>query len=580
MWESLQVSWVWLPPDAARLDAAYGCAAMMNTKRLATNVLMNWGATAVGMVVPFFLTPFIVRSLGASAYGVWILAMSTVAYLNLLDLGLRTAVIRFVAKADADKDDAAASRAIGAALWFRLLIAAGVAVISVGLAWAFPHLFKIPPALERAAQITVLLSALGVAMTLVSGVFGAVLSAIHRFDILSTVTIVQTLLRASGVLLILHAGGGLRALACWELGVIAAIALITCGITLKIFPASRVRLGRPDLETLRTIWSYSFVMFIIIIAGQIVFNTDNLVVGAFLSVSLVAAYAIGGSLIQYASQVVTALSTTFVPIASNLEAAGRPETMRQFLLRGTQATLALALPISLTLLFRGKTFVGLWMGPQYSEISGTVIQILLVSQFFTVANLTAGAIMFATNQHKPVAKWASVEAALNLGLSLVLVRKVGVYGVAWGTALSMAGIHLLFWPKHVQRILGVPAVTYIWEGWLKITLCALPFAVATAAMDRYWPAPSILLFFAQVMLLLPLYAGCVALIFRGDVRELLQLRRGARAGQGSAAAADSADPAIRASATDEAMLVSGVAQAIPPDSPEQASLLPRVQTLR
>ena len=553
---------------------------MSTTKRLATNVLMNWAATAVGMVVPFFLTPFIVRSLGSGGYGVWILAMSTVAYLNLLDLGLRTAVIRYVSKAHAEHDAPAASRAIGAALWFRLLIAGVVTLLSAGLAALFPHLFPIPAELRHAAQITVLLSAIGVAVTLVSGVFGAVLSAIHRFDLLSSLTILQTLLRASGVVLILRSGGGLTSLAYWEFAVVATIGVLTCLLALNIFPPARVRLGRPDMETLRTIWSYSFVIFIIIIAGQIIFNTDNLVVGAFLTVSLVTAYSIGGSLIQYASQVVTALSTTFVPLASNLQATGRPEKMRQFLLRGTQATLALSLPISVTLMLRGKAFVGMWMDPQYSEISGTVIQILLVGQFFTIANLTAGAIMFATNQHKPVAKWATVEAVFNLALSLILVRTVGVYGVAWGTTVSMAVIHLIFWPRHVERTLAVPAREYVWQGWLKTALCSLPFAATTAAVEHFFPAHSKLWFFTEVLLTLPVYAATVMIVFRGEVQELLQLRRSRTALPEIAIAADAVDPATAAAEATEAMLLSGSVQALPPDSPEQTSLLPELPAHR
>src|SRR5208282_3986762 len=102
-----------------------------------------------------------------------------------------------------------------ATLWFRSLLAGGVAVLSVALAFAFPHLFKIPPDLQRAGQITVLLCALGVAVSLVSGVFGAVLAAIHRFDVLSTLTMVQTLARAGGVVLILRSGRGLVTLAYW-----------------------------------------------------------------------------------------------------------------------------------------------------------------------------------------------------------------------------------------------------------------------------------------------------------------------------------------------------------------------------
>ena len=106
------------------------------------------------MVVPFFLTPFVIQKLGVIAYGIWILAVSTVSYLNVLDMGLRSAVIRFVSKADAQAKPEDATRAVGAALWVRVLISTGIAVLSVILALVFPHLFKIPPDMQRAAQIT------------------------------------------------------------------------------------------------------------------------------------------------------------------------------------------------------------------------------------------------------------------------------------------------------------------------------------------------------------------------------------------------------------------------------------------
>ncbi len=286
---------------------------MAGTKRFAFNVMMNWVSMAVGMVVPFFLTPFVIRHLGPTAYGIWILAVSTVSYLNLLDMGLRSAVIRFVSKAQAQDKLDDARNVIGATLWFRLLIALGVAALSVALAVAFPHLFKVPPDLQRAGQITVLLCALGVAITLISGVFGAVLAAIHRFDVLSSVTMVQTLTRAGGVILILRSGRGLIALAYWELTIITLAALLTVAAALKLFPAARVRVAKPKIETLKMIWAYSFITFVWIIAVQIIINTDNLVVGAFLSVGLVAFYSIGGSLTSYAGQVVYAMSTTFTP---------------------------------------------------------------------------------------------------------------------------------------------------------------------------------------------------------------------------------------------------------------------------
>jgi O-antigen/teichoic acid export membrane protein len=501
---------------------------MASTKRLAVNVVMNWIAMAVGMVVPFFLTPFVIRSLGVTAYGIWILAVSTVSYLNLLDMGMRSAVIRFVSKAEAQGKPEDATSAIGAALWVRVLISAGVAVLSVILALVFPHLFKIPADLQRAAQITVLMCALGVAITLISGVFGAVLAATNRFDILSSISATQTLFRAGGVLLILTSGHGLVALAYWEVTVALLGGIATCGIALKVFPLCRVRIARPDTAVLKLIWSYSFTTFIFIIAVQIIINTDNLVVGAFISVGMVAFYSIGGSLKTYASQVVSAVSTTFTPLASGLEASGRMEDLQRLLLRGTQATLGIVLPISVALVLRGKTFIGLWMGPQYSEISGTVLQILLISQFFGVADSTAGSIMMAIDKHKPVAKWAVIEATTNLTLSIVLVKTFGVYGVAWGTSIASIFVHLTFYPRYVRKVLDVPVRKFLWQGWMKITLCSVPYAIVCAVTDRYWHAGNLATFFVQIIVILPVYAVSVFAVFRSEVQTLFLKWRASR----------------------------------------------------
>jgi O-antigen/teichoic acid export membrane protein len=498
---------------------------MARTKRFALNVTMNWIAMVVGMVMPFFLTPIVIRSLGTVAYGVWILAVSTVAYLGLLDMGMRSAVIRYVSKADAQGNTAEAQKAIGAALWFRILIASGAALLSLILAFGFRHLFKVPSGLERPAQITVLMCALAVAVTLASGVFGAVLSAIHRFDILSGVSVAQTAVKAVGVLLILHSGRGLVALAYWEFTVTLLAGLATWGAAAKVFPACRVKLGRPDIKTLKMIWSYSVTTFIIVIAVQVVFNTDNIVVGAFVSVGAVAFYSIGGSLVAYSRQVVSSVATTFIPMASNLEAAGKSEELQKLLLKGTQATLGLALPVSLALLFRGKTFIGLWMGPTYSHVAGTVLQILMISQFFGVANTTAGQIAFGIGKHKSMANWAIIEAALNLSLSMLLARRIGLYGVAWGTSIATTIIHLIFWPRFVRRELHVPVRTYLWDGWGKITLCSIPFGIVCAAADRYWHPTSIVVFFGQILVTLPVYAICAVWIFKDEVRQMWDVWR-------------------------------------------------------
>src|SRR5262245_25740387 len=103
-------------------------------RRLVSSVLSNWASVFASIVVTFFLSPFVVRALGAAAYGVWVLVGSTIGYLVLLDLGLRGAVVRFVAAGHARGDHEAAGRALGAALLVRLLMAVFVLAATLVLA--------------------------------------------------------------------------------------------------------------------------------------------------------------------------------------------------------------------------------------------------------------------------------------------------------------------------------------------------------------------------------------------------------------------------------------------------------------
>ena len=46
--------------------------------RVVLNVLSTWGGQAISLGLSFLFTPFIVHSLGDSAYGVWLLTLSVV----------------------------------------------------------------------------------------------------------------------------------------------------------------------------------------------------------------------------------------------------------------------------------------------------------------------------------------------------------------------------------------------------------------------------------------------------------------------------------------------------------------------
>jgi O-antigen/teichoic acid export membrane protein len=490
---------------------------MQSVRRIAQNVLSNWLALVITTAVGFFLSPFVVHRLGNLTYGVWVIIMSLVSYMNLLDLGLRGAVTRFVSKGTAQKNDRESSEAVSGALWIRLWISAAVIAAGVLVSFGFNRVFSIPLELQQAARIAVLVTAVTVAINLWCGVFGGVLVALHRYDVTSTISILQTATRAAGIVFLLRSGHGILALAIWDLCTALIANSVTITLCFRIYPALRVVFGPPDRNTLKKLWNYSFYAFLINVAVQVTYYTDNIVVGAFLSPAAVTLYAIGGLLIGYVRQIVSSMTTTFTPLASTYEAEGNHENLRRLLIHGTRAALLVSLPIEAALFFRGHTFIRLWMGPQYAEPSGTVMQILLLSVLFSSANVTSGGIVYGMEKHKRIAQWAIAEGAANLILSIVLVRRIGIYGVAWGSAIPSIIIELLLWPAYISRLVKIPVRTYLWQTWVRSALVVVPFAAACAVAERYWPAHNLFVFFLQIGALLILVPLTLYLVFRDEV---------------------------------------------------------------
>jgi len=502
---------------------------MPRARRIAQNVLSNWFALAVTTLTGFFVSPYVVHHLGNLAYGVWVIIMSLTAYMNLLDLGLRGAITRFVSKGSAQEDHGEASRAVSGALWIRLWISLGIIVTGLVLSVGLQHVFVIPPALQQAARVALLVTAVSVAINLWCGVFGGVLVALHRYDLTSAISILQTCARAAGWVYLLRTGHGILPLAIWDLCTSLAAQTATIILCFRVYPQLKIEFGRPDRATLQKLWNYSFYVFLINVALQVTYYTDNLVVGAFLTPAAVTLYAIGGTLIAYSRQIVSSMTTTFTPLASTFEAQGNYENLRRLVLHGTRAALVVSLPIQVALFFRGHTFIRLWMGEQYAIPSGNVMQILLLSVVFSSANTTSAGIVYGMEKHKRIALWGIIESVLNLSLSIILVRRIGIYGVAWGTTIPSVIMEMILWPGYICMLLHMSVRTFLWQTWFRTGIAVVPFALACAASERYWQAHSLIIFFLQIVALLPLLPLAFALVFRTEVttkvREWLERRR-------------------------------------------------------
>ena len=486
---------------------------------IARSVLSNWFATAATLAVGFFLAPFIVHRLGNVAYGVWVLAVSSINYLSILDLGMAASVVRYVSKGHTTQDHQLASDSLSAVLWVRLQIGGLIMVISGALAALFPVMFKgIPSSIILDAREAILIIGISSTISMSLGVFSSTLSALNRYDLRSYVAIVQLVVRVVGVVAVLRAGHGIVAIALCELLASAVGNGLLVYTVAKIYPELTIKLSKPRPEVLRTIWSYSVAVFLQTVAMQLVYQSDNFVVGAFIGASAVSFYSFGNQLCRYTQQLVNSMTTTFTAAASTYESAGDGAKLRSLYLNGTRATMAISLPIVLTLIFRGHTFLGLWIGPEYSKVSGTVLAILATALLFALQNSTAWSIAYGVEKHKALTKWTIGEGIANLTLSVILARRFGIYGVAIGTLIPNLFVQIYMWPRYVSRFIDISYFQVVWNVWGPVFLAAIPFAVACYAIDVLFPPHKMLVFVLQTLGLLPIFGLTVGLIFRDNVK--------------------------------------------------------------
>jgi len=475
-----------------------------STRRVALNIASNWGGQLFGLALSFAAAPFIVHRLGDSAYGVWMLMVAIAGYLGLMDLGVRGAVTRYVARFAASGDHESASRTASAAM--HIFIWTGVLAVLLAIALAFGAVDRLdlPEQYRAAAQAVLVLIGLNVGISLVSGTFAGAIAALQRFDLLNLIEAVIGAARTIATVLALAAGYGIVTMAA-----IQTVLAILRGVWLR--SASRrlypeLHFGAADRQNVRLIFSFSVLSFLIHISGRVIYYTDSLVIAAFLPVSMLTFFAIGAGLVDYARALISSISYTTSPLASSLDGLGEQERIRTLLGTSVRFSMLILLPVAVTFIVRGSSFIGLWMGASYAGPAGRVLAILAVPLLFHAGAHGAGGILLGLGKHKPLVPALLVEATLNLGLSVALVRTIGIEGVAWGTAIPAVAASVLFWPWYISSAVGFRPLPYLTSAWLKPWAATVPFLLATVAVERLWPATSLALFFAQVLCCLPLAA--------------------------------------------------------------------------
>jgi O-antigen/teichoic acid export membrane protein len=426
---------------------------MSKRPSLKINAISNWASLFIQVAVGFFLTPFIIFHLGQSGYGIWVLVGSFVGYYGLLNLGVGSAITRYIARFSAQNDIKSLNEIANTALAMFCTTGALAIFLSFLIAEPIANFFHIAP--EHLAEFKRIVIVLGIAtgLSFPSGVFAAIITARERFVAVNIINIFVTLLRTGATVVILLAGHGLAGIAYPSLAA-TIISLVAFFYIAKIeVPEFKIHTTGASLVTLKMLLVYGGYATIIAIADILRLKIDSLVIGKMIGVAEVGIYGVAALLINQMLNLITSGMSVLGPRFASLDGADKKEELKSTLLSALSISSFLACGIALVLVLFGRPFIFLWVGKDFAA-AVPVLTILTVAYAFALSQTPGISLMYALNKHQYYAVATMLEAIANVLLSIFLARRYGMVGVALGTAIPMIVVKVFIQPVYVSYLIG------------------------------------------------------------------------------------------------------------------------------
>jgi O-antigen/teichoic acid export membrane protein len=441
---------------------------------VARNLSTRYMAIGTEMVIGLLLLPFNLARLGPAEYGLWILLGSVTVHFSLLELGFGSGLVKFVAQYRAHRDARALNEIASTLFWVFALLGLVAYALVIAVAFNLQHLFALTPEQAHTGRWVLLITGTYVTLNFPFSVYGGIISGFQRYDVNNGMAIAAALGVAITNVGVLSAGYGLVTLVAATTTVRVLAYAVYRRNAYRVFPDLRIRPSLFRRARLREVTGFSIYASIINWANKLNYQVDQIVIGVFLGSAAVAVWAPAERIISSVQRLTNQLNGVLFPAIVDSDASRQQRRLQEILLQGTRLSLAMVVPLAAALIVLADPLLRAWLRGQAETVAGAipVIQVLAIGVAIRVGNATGTTLLKGTGRHRMLAFVNLGTAVVNVTLSIVLIQRFGLIGVAWGTLVPIAfsAVFILF-PAACRRV-GVP----------------VSLAVRQAVLPAVWPA--------------------------------------------------------------------------------------------
>lgn len=482
-----------------------GCTVSSNNgnKRRA-GALASYAYSITQVIVNLVYVPLLLGGIGQSEYGVYQMVGSIIAYLSIINSTFSAGATRFYCKYYALGDEEGMANTLG--ILKRIYRVAYVVVFTAAfvlmgvLSVVYQSSFSAWEIQESCIMLAVL--ALNLVLTMNNTISIACITAHEEFAFLKLSQLVALVLQPVLILVFIHFQ---------PFAFTVTLVQLFCNFLLRMVQQifARRKLGMDDklryldkgLE--KQIMVFSGAIVLGVVADQIFWKTDQLIIGYMYGTSAVAIYSVGSQIVNAYSPLGFAVSSVFMPKVSELWHADHDMgAISVLFVKVSRVALYPLLAVLLGFIVFGQDFIRLWAGDGYG--AAYWVAILEMAPFtIDVAQNIGLTILQVMDRYGFRAKMYLVAAILNIALTIVLAREFGIVGAAAASGIAIlvsSGIVLnwyyqarvgldmgLWWKSVLREILPLIALCvfggFAWQpfagcGWGGLLVGLLCWAVA------------------------------------------------------------------------------------------------------
>ena len=417
--------------------------------------IISYVAIFLNIAITFFYTPWMIRQIGVSDYGLYSLIISFISYF-IMDFGLSQAVQRFIAKYRAEKNEDMVAKMVAITTKVYLIIDVVIFLVLFVLYFFISNIFTglTPEEIEKLKGLYVIAATFSILNFMFKPMGGAMMA----FEYFVEERALEMVNKVGVVLLVclaLYFGAGVYALVLIN-GAVSLFASIAKFCVFKYKSKLNIQWLYYDKGELKSIFSFSMWTFLVSLAQRLRITLIPAVLGVVSNSSEIAIFSLAMSIEAMIVNISNALNGLFLPKVTRLALDGNREMITTLMIRVGRLQLYVWGLIFTGFCVFGPAFLTLWVGEKFAN-SYYVLLFIAFASLFALTQTVAMDLVYAENEIRHTATLTLISAIIGLVIAFPLAKLYGAIGAAAGSGFGLCLYQLMlniFYKKKLKLSIG------------------------------------------------------------------------------------------------------------------------------